>query len=86
MASQRNKERNIQTAGVSWLNQLIEEVNVPFPPKEEGWYTMAQICEAAGRDHQIMRRVLKEKKAECKKFRSLTSDGKSMVCFHYRIA
>ena len=51
MASKRDKKRDIPPANLNinqnWLSQLVEEINVRFPPDGEGWATINQICEAA---------------------------------------
>ena len=85
MAGKRNKNRDVPAANLGWLKQLANEVNVPFAPEGEGWATMNQICEAAGRDHQVVRKILKQKNAEVRKFRAVTSEGKVIVTNHYRV-
>ena len=85
MAGKRNEKRDVPPANLGWLKQLADEMNVPFPPEGEGWATMTEICEAAGRDHQVMRKVLRQKKAETRKFRTLSADGKCLVTTHYRL-
>jgi len=85
MASQRNKKRDVPNANVNWLKQLVDEVNVPLPPEGEGWATMSQICEATGRDHHFVGRLLRQRKAEVAKFRWITADGKCLVTKHYRV-
>jgi hypothetical protein len=85
MAGKRDEKRDVPPANLGWLKQLADEVNVPFPPEGEGWATMTQICEAANRDHQVMRKILRDKKAETRKFRTATADGKTVVTMHYRI-
>jgi hypothetical protein len=86
MASKRDQKRDVPPANVGWLKQLVDEINVPFPPENEGWYTMSQICEETGRDHHFVSRLLRHKKAEIGKFRTTTSDGKTLITKHYRIA
>ena len=85
MASQRDKKRNVPPANLGWLKQLADEINVPLPPDGEGWATMMQICEATGRDHHFVSRLLRQKKAEVAKFRHVTADGKCLVTKHYRV-
>ena len=85
MAGKRNEKRDIPPTNLGWLKQLADEVNLPYPPEGEGWSTMAQICEATGRDHQVIRRILREKKAESRKFRAVTPDGKWLITKHYRL-
>ena len=85
MAGKRNKITDIQASSVGWLRALAEEVNVSFPPDGEGWATMVQITEATGRDHQCVRRLLKQRNAEVRSFKTLTASGKSMVTPHYRL-
>jgi len=85
MASKRNKERNIPPSSISWLQQLVDEVNVPFPPEGQGWYTMSEICEQTERDHQIIRKILKDKNAESRKFKFARTDGKIIVTTYYRM-
>lgn len=86
MASQRDKKRDVPNANVNWLKKLVDEINVPFPPENEGWYTMRQICEETGRDHHFVGRLLRQKKAEIGKFKTFTSDGKCLVTKHYRLS
>jgi hypothetical protein len=83
MASKGNKNTDIQAPSVNWLEQLAAELNVPFAPK--GWHTMAQICERVGRDHQIVRKMLKRANAQTAKYRHLNSCGKVIVTVHYKI-
>jgi len=85
MASKRNQKSDIQTPSVGWLTALAGELNVGFPPEGEGWATMAQICEATGRDHQNIRVLLKRRNAEMRKFKAVTTSGKVIVTPHYRI-
>ena len=85
MAGKRDKNGDVSAANLGWLKQLANEVNVPFPPEGEGWATMSQICEATGRDHHFVSRLLRIKKAEAARFRSVTSDGKTLVVKHYRV-
>ena len=86
MASKRNQKSDIQTSSVSWLTELAQELNVTFAPEGEGWATMSQICEATGRDHQNIRKLLKKRNAEVCKFKAVTTGGKVMVTPHYRIS
>ena len=85
MASKRDKISNIQTPGVGWLTELAQELNVSFPPEGEGWATMAQICEATGRDHQNIRILLKRRNAEVRKFKAVNAGGKVIITPHYRL-
>ncbi|NBV35023.1 MAG: hypothetical protein EBR81_14835 [Proteobacteria bacterium] len=56
-----------------------------FPPEGEGWATMAQICEATGRDHQNIRVLLKRRNAEVRKFKAVNANGKVIITPHYRL-
>lgn len=67
------------------MQQLVDEVNVPFPPEGKGWYTMSEICEQTERDHQTIRKILKDKNAESRKFKFARTDGKIIVTTYYRI-
>jgi uncharacterized protein YwlG (UPF0340 family) len=83
MASKRDKERDISTPSVNWLEQLASEINVPFAP--EGWHTMVQICEKLNRDHHAVRLILKKRNAEMKSFRTKTAAGKTITTPHYKL-
>ena len=85
MARKGNQKSDIQTPGVGWLAALAEELNVGFPPEDEGWATMSQIGEATGRDHQCIRLMLKKRNAETRKFKAVTSGGKVIITPHYRL-
>lgn len=86
MARKRNTITDVPASGISWLSELVNELAVGFPPKDEGWATMSQICEQTGRDHQCMRRILKQRNAEVRKFKTIASDGKSFITPHYRFS
>jgi len=86
MASKRDKKSDIQTPGVGWLTELAQELNVTFAPEGEGWATMAQICEATGRDHQNVRVLLKRRNAEVRKFKAVNAGGRVIITPHYRLA
>ena len=83
MASKRDKKQDISAPSVSWLEELAAEINIPFAP--EGWFTMAQICEFVERDHQVVRKILKDRKAEQKQFKHTTKTGKIIVTVHYKM-
>jgi hypothetical protein len=83
MASKRNKEPDIQASSVNWLEQLAAEVNLPFAP--QGWFTMSQICEKVGRDHQVVRKLLKSRGAEAKQFRHTNNKGHTIITMHYKL-
>lgn len=83
MASKGNKKQNIPPADVSWLEELAAEINIPLAPP--GWFTIAEICEKTQRDHQVVRKLLKDRKAEVKKFKHVRSDGKNIVTNHYKL-
>jgi len=83
MAGKRNKDRDIQAAGVNWLEQLADEVCVPLAP--EGWYPLYQICARLARDHQCVRRILKKKQAEMKQFRHILENGNTVIMPHYKV-
>jgi hypothetical protein len=83
MASKRNKKPDVPPPGVNWLEQLASEINVPTAP--EGWYTMAQICERVGRDHQVVRKLLANRGAETKQFRHINSKGQTIITTHYKL-
>ena len=85
MASKRNKIPNIPPPAVGWLSALAEELNVSFPPEGAGWATMTQISDATGRDHQCVRRLLKQRNAEVRSFKAVASNGKVIVTPHYRL-
>ena len=85
MAGKRNKITDVQTPRIGWLAALVQEINVGFPPDDEGWATISQICEATGRDHQCIRLLLKRKNAETRKFKAVTADGKVIITPHYRL-
>jgi len=71
---------------MSWLTALANELAVGFPPEGEGWATMTQIREQTGRDHQCIRKILKQRNAEVRKFKAIASDGKSVITSHYKIS
>jgi DNA polymerase I-like protein with 3'-5' exonuclease and polymerase domains len=84
MASKRDKKQDIPTANVkSWLEELAAEVNLPEAP--DGWFTMNEICERLNRDHQFVRRLLKQRNAEKKDFKYITSAGKAIITPHYKL-
>ena len=83
MASKRDKKSDISAPSVSWLEELAAEINVPLAPP--GWFTMSQICEQVGRDHQVVRKLLKDRNAEVKKFKHIKSDGKSIITNHFKL-
>jgi len=83
MAGKRDKERDISTSSINWLEQLAAEVNVPVAP--EGWYTLTQICARLNRDHQYVRKLLKDRHAERKNFRHITLLGKTIITAHYKL-
>lgn len=85
MAGKRNQKSNIPTPAVGWLAALVQEINVGFPPEDEGWATISQICEATGRDHQNIRSILKKRNAETRKYKAVTADGKVIITPHYRL-
>ena len=85
MVSKRNKDKHVQTASVDWVKQLADEINPPFPPEGEGWYTVGQISEMIGRPITSTANALKRKKAEKKKFLHITVDGRRIALVHYRI-
>jgi hypothetical protein len=85
MARKGNQKSDIQTSGVGWLAALAEELNVSFPPEGEGWATMAQICEATGRDHQNIRVLLKRRNVEVRKFKAVNAGGRVIITPHYRL-
>jgi IS30 family transposase len=68
---------------MSWLDQLAQEINIPFAPG--GWYTVAEIAQKLDVDHQTVRRILKKRKAEAKTFRAECSDGRILRIPHYRL-
>ena len=83
MASKGNKKQNIPPTDVSWLEELAAEINIPLAPL--GWFTITEICEKTQRDHQVVRRILKERNAEVKKFKHIGLDGKVYVVKHYKL-
>ena len=46
---------------------------------------MSEICEQTERDHQTIRKILKDKNAESRKFKFARTDGKIIVTTYYRI-
>jgi len=85
MASKRDKVRKVSTTGLTWLSKLAEEISVGFPPEGEGWATLKEICTQLGYKPSVVQRILAEKKAEVKKFRALSTDGKNIIINHYRL-
>jgi len=85
MASKRDKKSDIPTPAVGWLTELAQELNVTFPPEGEGWATMAQICEATGRDHQNIRVLLKRRNAKVRKFKAVNAGGRVIITPYYRL-
>jgi hypothetical protein len=83
MVSKRDKKQDISAPSINWLEQLALEINIPFAP--EGWFTITQICEFVGRDHQVVRRLLKKRGAEEKQFRHTTKNGKILITAHYKM-
>ena len=83
MAGKRDKNRDIQAAGVNWLDQLAQELNVPFAPA--GWYTITQIAKRIGRGDPYTRRLMQQKDIPCKQFKCKTSDGKVILSNHYKL-
>jgi len=84
MASKRDKKQDIPAPGIkSWLEELAAEINIPVAP--EGWFTLTQICDQLNREHQYVRRLLKQRNAERKSFRHITTLGKTMITTHYKL-
>jgi predicted DNA-binding transcriptional regulator AlpA len=85
MVGKRNKKQHIQASSVSWIEQLAQKINVPFPPKGEGWITIKQAMEALGVSEATCKRILKKNNASRKKFRSILECGRNMVVWYYKI-
>jgi len=85
MAGKRDKIRKVPTPGVSWLSKLAAEISVGPPPEGEGWATLQEISNQLGYRRSVVQRILTEKKAEVKKFRALSTDGKNIIINHYRL-
>ena len=81
MASKRDKRSDVPAADVDWLTKLAAEINIPFAPP--GWFTMTQICDRTGRDHQAIRRLFKKMNVETKQFRYTHTNGKVSIVTHY---
>jgi CTP-dependent riboflavin kinase len=83
MASKRDKKSDIQAPPVSWLDQLAQELNVPYAP--EGWHPICVIAEKLELDHQSVRRILKKRNAQSRVFRFATKQGKIIKTPHYKL-
>ena len=83
MARKRDKAPDVQTPVVGWLEQLADEINVPFPPA--GWYTLVEIATKLDRNRQFVERLLESKKAEKQYFMARRSDGNRVRMIHYKL-
>ena len=67
----------------SLLEQLRDEVAGKQPPP--GWYTLAQLMEMLGAKRNVLENFVKQKKWECRKFRTITTDGRALNVNHYNV-
>lgn len=67
----------------SLLKQLRDEVQGTPPPP--GWYTLSQLMEKLGSKRTSMENFAIQKGWECRKFRTITSDGRSLNVKHYNV-
>lgn len=67
----------------SLIEQLRDEVNGKPPP--EGWYSISQLVELLNAKRSVLEGFVVQKKWECRKFRTITSDGKLMNVKHYNV-
>jgi hypothetical protein len=85
MASKGNKDKHVQTASINWITKLAEQVNLPFPPKDEGWLTLTEVAEKLNRGLTAATTALKKAGAEKKRFSHIGIDGRRVALVHYRI-
>lgn len=83
MARQGNKKSDVQAPVVNWLEQLADEINVPYAP--QGWYTLGEISAKLDRNRQYVVRLLESKKAEKQYFMSRRADGNRVRMIHYKL-
>lgn len=83
MARQGNKKSDVQTPVVSWIEQLADEINVPYAPP--GWYTLGEISAKLDRNRQFVVRLLESKKAEKQYFMARRGDGNRVRMIHYKL-
>jgi len=83
MVGKRNTKQDISAAGVNWLQELAQEINVPHAP--DGWHPICVIAEQLELDHQSVRRILKKRHAQIRVFRFTTKEGKIMKTPHYKL-
>lgn len=83
MAGKRDTKSDVSPSSVNWLTELAQELNVPYAP--EGWYTVSQIGEVLGVDHQTVRRLLANRKAEMKIYKCLVKNGRTIRTQHYKL-
>jgi hypothetical protein len=65
------------------LEQLRDEV--AGEPAPEGWYTLWQLVEMLGSKRTATLNLAMRKKWPTKKYRAITSDGKTIISTHYHV-
>jgi hypothetical protein len=67
----------------SLLEQLRDEV--AGEPAPAGWYTLWKLMEMLGSRRTATLNLAIRKKWPVKKYRTITSDGKSIIATHYHV-
>jgi hypothetical protein len=85
MAGKRNKKSDVPPPAVSWVTQLAEELNIPFPPKDAGWFTFSEIQRQINKGPTGTKTIISKLNLEKQNFMHIGIDGRRIIRVHYRL-